>query len=121
MNRAPNSQGGRRPLRSRRPQKDGPTSRCKNRPVRLVTNDIILLRLPHDGSTRTLQECSKTPGKAVPQSTMCFKVHTFVLCHDIIESLPVPVSSFPFPPITLIRAPALATGSVPLIALAYNP
>ena len=68
-----------------------------------------------------LQGCSKTPGKAVPKSTMCFKVHTFVLCHDIIESLPVPVSSFPFPPITLIRAPALATGSVPLIALAYNP
>jgi hypothetical protein len=34
----------------------------------------------------------------VSQSTMCFKVHTFVLCHDIIEYLePVPVSSFPFP------------------------
>jgi hypothetical protein len=39
----------------------------------------------------------KIPDKAVSQSTMCFKVHTFVLRHDIIESLPVPVSSFPFP------------------------
>jgi hypothetical protein len=32
-----------------------------------------------------------------------------------------PYPPFPFPTITLIRAPALATGSVPLIALAYNP
>jgi hypothetical protein len=57
----------------------------------------------------------------VPQSTMCFKVHTFVLCHDIIESLPVPVSSFPFPTITLIRAPALATQTVPLSEPSHNP
>jgi hypothetical protein len=39
----------------------------------------------------------KIPDKAVSQSTMCLKVHTFVLWHDIMESLPVPVSSFPFP------------------------
>jgi hypothetical protein len=32
-----------------------------------------------------------------------------------------PYPPFPFPTITLIRAPALAIETVPLIALAYNP
>ena len=35
--------------------------------------------------------------------------------------LPVPISSFPFPHYSLIRAPALATETVPLLALSRNP
>src|SRR5215213_6365339 len=37
------------------------------------------------------------------------------------ERQPVPVSSFPFPTITLIRAPALATQTVPMLASSVNP
>jgi hypothetical protein len=37
------------------------------------------------------------------------------------HKLPVPISSFPFPTITLIRAPALATQTVTWMPLGYNP
>ena len=95
MNCAPNSQRDRRPLLSRRPLRDEPT-RCTTSPARLVANDIMLLPFLHDRRTKMLQECSKALGEAVQQSTMCFKVHTFMSCHDIVEKLPVLVSSFPF-------------------------
>src|SRR5919107_238009 len=66
---------------------------CLSRPVRFVANDTILLRLLHNGHPRMCQGRSKAPEKAVSQDTMCFKIRTLALCHDILRA----PSPSPFP------------------------
>jgi hypothetical protein len=96
------------PLLSRRSQEDGPTNRGTNSLTRLVANDIVLLHLPYDDSTRVWQGCSKGP-KSLYRRTLCAMQH-ILLCRvmPLLKAYQCPYPPYPIPLLPLIRTLALA-------------
>src|SRR5215208_7096049 len=68
-----------------------------SRPVRLVANDIILLRLPHDETTRMLQGCSKHRTRLCRRALCASKYIHLCYVMTLLRAYQCPYPPFPFP------------------------